>query len=621
MGYLQKYLFKPVFLVFVAVILVTLIISISLEASKGKIELLLNKYLGLRLSVGRIYYLPLNFIILKDVSIHGASLSSQPLFVKKATLAFSVRELISKRSFTVTKIYLNGPKVISSSSTSFLERDIEEIIIGAIDFLASRRSLKLEIKNGLLVSPREENLTTRIAINSTSKLEAGSLSSSGSIGLEGPSLDYSFKGHLIKEGITIENLEFRRANFYTKFWGELERNVLRLNGYSLRSPEAPVTIIDRFKRGLRYRRKPVAKIIKPTMVGLDFFDLDCVIKLVPQRIQIENLSFFLNKNFVKAKGYLEEGKFSGKVSFCFLRMMKGKMSQVKIEADFKNLAFYSARDQRLKMSSEELALTLADGANFPKIFLENFNALFDLKDERVKIVKFNSMIYDGILEGEWMVEVSQTRFRCPFNLMIKDVSINRLSSLPAYFPRGYGKLASQIHYRNYPHSNLKGKLVISDGCLEELEFFKWLADFFEIPALKKVDYNELSVDFSIDGEIVNLSKISIDSEEVKLDGHFSLQENDLVFGKLSLTISKELLGTSPKFKSLARILGEDVHQISFPFQISGLFDAMNFKWLESDFRRTLQDLLPDAKKVKIEEKIGEAIEFVPQEEEKEEAPE
>ena len=97
---------------------------------------------------------------------------------------------------------------------------------------------------------------------------------------------------------------------------------------------------------------------------------------------------------------------------------------------------------------------------------------------------------------------------------------------------------------------------------------------------------------------------------MKLNGNFNLYENDLTSGRLSLTLSKELLETSPKFKSLLRVLGEEVNRVSFDFQISGLFEAMNFKWLESDFKRKLQNSLSASIKREIEKKIEEIIKSI-----------
>ena len=74
-----------------------------------------------------------------------------------------------------------------------------------------------------------------------------------------------------------------------------------------------------------------------------------------------------------------------------------------------------------------------------------------------------------------------------------------------------------------------------------------------------------------------------------------------------MSLLREILKDSPKFKSLLRILGEDVQSIAFDFQLSGLFDAMNFKWLETDFKRGLKGAIPSFMERGIERRIERAI--------------
>ena len=111
--------------------------------------------------------------------------------------------------------------------------------------------------------------------------------------------------------------------------------------------------------------------------------------------------------------------------------------------------------------------------------------------------------------------------------------------------------------------------------------------------------------------------MSLDSEEVKLNGHFALYENDLISGRLSLVLSRELMETSAKFKTLLIILGRDIREVPFDFQVSGLLETMNFKWLESDFKRRVQKTLPAFMERGIERKLEEAMKSISA---KEEAP-
>ena len=60
-------------------------------------------------------------------------------------------------------------------------------------------------------------------------------------------------------------------------------------------------------------------------------------------------------------------------------------------------------------------------------------------------------------------------------------------------------------------------------------------------------------------------------------------------------------------------MDKDFSSLSFNFQLSGLFQAMNFKWLESDFKQILQDMLPHWIENKLESEIENIIESISRE--------
>jgi hypothetical protein len=77
-----------------------------------------------------------------------------------------------------------------------------------------------------------------------------------------------------------------------------------------------------------------------------------------------------------------------------------------------------------------------------------------------------------------------------------------------------------------------------------------------------------------------------------------------------LTLSDKLLDSSPKFQRLLRLIGSDLSTVSFDFQMSGLYENMNFKWLDSEFKNGLKKLLPQGMEQKIEAEIESVIESI-----------
>lgn len=614
-NYLHKFSIKPFFFTLGITILIVVIVSFAanyfLLKSKSKIEDWLSEPFTQRISVERLKYFPPNRIILTNISIIEDSLQGkdQPISIKKIKLIFSLGRLISKRDFVFTNIYFSNPRASYFACTRFLKENIDEII-SLIISLSQEEPINLAVKGGVLSLPRKDNRINYVIFDTSLKIKDELITSRGSLRMERFSepLNYKFAAILTKEKLTIKSLEFKWADFRAKLWGKLENSYLRLNGFSsLKSPfedyrqqSFAFNIIERVRNRL-HKRPTYNRIIKALPSSLYIFDIDCSIKFALPRIQIDNISFSLNNMpfRLRADVLLSDPPWINLTA-----------STQKIKTTFKDLSFYFTEEEYFRMSFGEAALSYAVGNDFSRLFFKDFNALFDLRDKNFKFVKIDSIIYDGLLKGEGYLDLSQVPLRCVLNLELKDVGADKLDSLLIYFPNAYGKSEGQIHYRSYPDSNLTGVISIDKGYLEDVEFFGWLADFFGIPSLERIDFDKLSISFLVNDKAATLDKISLESKDINLNGYFSLYENDLVSSRLSLSLSRGLLETSPKLKSLLALMEEDFSSLNFDFQLSGLMQAMNFKWLESDFKRKLRDSIPEFVQKGMEEKVEGIIESI-----------
>ena len=101
--------------------------------------------------------------------------------------------------------------------------------------------------------------------------------------------------------------------------------------------------------------------------------------------------------------------------------------------------------------------------------------------------------------------------------------------------------------------------------------------------------------------------MSLNAENVNLNGYFNIYSNNRVEGKMYLDLSRELLGTSAKFRPLLNLLPKEASAVKFGFQLSGLLDSMNIKWMESAFKSDSQQVIPESMQRDIEEEIDEII--------------
>jgi hypothetical protein len=185
--------------------------------------------------------------------------------------------------------------------------------------------------------------------------------------------------------------------------------------------------------------------------------------------------------------------------------------------------------------------------------------------------------------------------------------------LPTKLPgRIYGGFACDLNYVNYPKPNLTGSIRIRDGYLDNIRFFVWLADFFSLPSLRKVDFDAISAQFAVTDNSAVLDKINLHGKQVSLTGVFDLKGSELVSSKISLSLPRELLEDSPKFRLLLALMSQETKSLSFDFRLSGLHNALNFQWMESEFKQKIKKMLPGFIERGLEKKIEKAVQSISQ---------
>lgn len=684
MNYSRKYFYRYAIVISLLAALFSplLIINHYVAKYKGKIEQDLGRQFNQQILIGSLSYWPPNFIILKDVSIAGYGLAKESVSfsIQKVKLAVSLRAFMDRKKFLINEIYLakptiyfpNIPKINLIEYFLAVCADIKQFIM-FFNPLVDPNIIKFSMKSGHLILSKSAYPLTKVDINSLEIKRGGSILGNGSILIAGfspsanfvntgksgdvGSLDYRFKGRFGQKGIAIDDLMFKKKNFYAKFWGAIDRGVLRCKGFAFLGKFSSYLasniysgqgIIGKFKNLLKPFTKPESGILWLSSFGrLSMYDFDCVVKFTATGIKIENLSFYVNGNPVFLKGdisFLEKtlvnlnlifypnsansnlpanlnkfeagligelwkGALGGKFNFVFPRKIKGKILYEKVEADFKGLIIYLSENKHIKILFNEGVFDYISARNSHKIPLSEFEGALNYKDKKLQLT-FMSSLYGGLLNGHGLVDIAHMPFRSDLGLIMKGVDVNGLGSFLAYLSSFTGKADARMYVRNYPDFNLSGDTTINFGTVENLKFLKWLEDFFGVDAFKKMGFSKLSAQFLITDKISELRAIKLDSEKLNLRGDFSAYENGLASGKFFLSISQGLLDNSDKFKPLLELLGKDVPVIDFDFQLSGILESMNFQWLESDFKKRIQKRLPGFIERGIERKVEEAVKSI-----------
>jgi hypothetical protein len=218
------------------------------------------------------------------------------------------------------------------------------------------------------------------------------------------------------------------------------------------------------------------------------------------------------------------------------------------------------------------------------------------------MVEFKSGLYDGFCQGIGYGKMRNLGIDWDFDIALGNITAVKLSSLVKQLGNIDGRLNADLHYSYHDRGILKGRISVKDGALRDFEFFKWLAESFGMESLRRIKFKSVKSDFYRDDTVYRLENINLKSFPVLMDGYYGV-EDAMVSSKMSLAISRQLLAKSPKFKPLVRLLGSQLHYFTFDFQLSGLVESMNFKWLDSEFKRRLRNKIPNFVERGIEQKV------------------
>ena len=251
----------------------------------------------------------------------------------------------------------------------------------------------------------------------------------------------------------------------------------------------------------------------------------------------------------------------------------------KIQINLKNLIVSSKENAVLNIKTKEIDI-FCKITETPYIFkLKEFHAKLSDLSNNSRLLRFSSPFYGGHLEGRNQIAFNGFTPIINASFNIKEADTGEMEEIFTHFPKLSGKLSSRIFFNNYPQPAFKGNLLISNGAMNNSDFFKWLGSIFNLPSIKKMGFNSVSSDFIADNSGFSLKNIHLDSDDVKLRDDFKIGENDLVSSKISLTFATMLLQKSRKFTPLLNLLDTKPEFLNFNFQLSGDLHKMNFQWL------------------------------------------
>jgi len=633
-----------------ALIFFFVIISINLYVNKFRhlTEAVLSQGIGSNVAIAHLGYAFPNYIVADKIRVFKRYDQTQrvAIFIRKAVLPLNLKKSFETKKPVVEKVYIDGADIFYSEAIALLKENGKKIT-GFFNSLPRPERFKIE-SNSVLILPPKVDAMTKVHIFNTFEMNHNKVFDFGTFKVERfflaksaqhltrESAPFAYNCELFcaKDDIEIEKIEVKSRDVYSKLWGNYRGDILGLNGFLYTGHyfyEAP---------GLRYqenkfdpvsdlaRKNSSAKVIGSSPLDLNIFDIACTVKFAYPKIYIQPLSFSLGNvplaikgefalfdpagvdllltSFpektagrdidrrcfdVAAHGWLRQGVYNGKIILDYTRKLPQGAIPGSATLDFKNLGLNCTYDDHLDVHADKISFSQATKAYARDLEFSAFKAIFDLKDPQVKNVSVTSRLYDGSANAQGRLNLKGPRPVLSFDTVVRSVTAAKLDSLVKQFDDIEGKLNSRFSWRWDDLSTLKGRLAVKGGKLNDYDFFLWLAKTFALPELCHVDFDFLSMVFFIDDKALKLENINLKAKRIAARGYYGVNDG-MVSSKISLSIPRDVLAKSEKFKPLVKLVGRNMPIFDFDFQLSGASEAMNFKWLDSEFKDKLKKAIP-----------------------------
>ena len=627
--------------------MITVAGNVSLAVNKSGVEKEVDGCFTHDISIGPVFYIFPNYIVLNNIIIRQTQASSKDssFVLSKMVLRFSFREMLFNGFLNVSKVTMYPSEVNYYALSRFLEDNFQEIL--EIIRNSPGNDITIRIKETLLDFDRKGQ-PDYIAMELLLKIQDDYMEGTGffradQYSFSGPKagkvqriaqgwpLWYRLESRLKPDGLEIDRLIFKSGNLHSKLWGSIRGGIVKINGFTFMNTAKKHFDKEEYSSSRYFKDFPDDEEL--SNVDTYILDINGRVKLDFPEITIEKFNFTLNNIPVSLQGnvsladplsvdaelsfygaHVSGGKkpffkkadislsgtwkdqvfnANGETYIDFIDHKDLSLSPESAQIGFQGLSFYFDRHKRPNIDLANVEIVYWTNKNEHKISVRDVKTAGNTKMEGLKLVEVDAPFYGGSLNGRIWIDPAQSPSKVTSLIVLTDVDTDAMEELLIHFAKFNGRMSSKMNFTNIPRLNLSGDITVYDGTLTDFAFFNWLGDSFRLPDLKAIDFGRASARFSINNEHIQLRDIRLKTEDVRIGGYFDVDSKNLVSSKLFLALSQDLLRESPKFKPVLKMFEDDDHHLGFDFQLSGNMSAMNFQWLPSEVKRKIQARIPD----------------------------
>ncbi|MGE5308206.1 MAG: hypothetical protein ACM3OC_03905 [Deltaproteobacteria bacterium] len=631
-------------------------------AKKNLIDRINQQAAPLKLACHDIYFVPPNFLYISNAVITDGK--DTMMVIPKIRMDVSIPELFSKR-FAVSDVHLFKPGLCVVPITEFVRQNTVRVqqLLAAIQSSCGSFSA-----NGIRVFDSVGRGTSDIKLSFREGLFKGR--GSFSIPrtfmpfkdleqvrlLMASSADWDIAGSFSLTKLTVDKLELRGKRFSAHIWGEASKDDLICHGFLL------VNRLSDFLPVISIEQKPWYLLLDDQLSsflgvkkaeqqgqswaeiasgnGLDLVELDCRLGLDLPRVDLKRFSLVCNNLPLNLKGSLFFNKqFSFDMIFASSLLsrgpglpylvngwMKGRLegkglrSDGEIDVNFRQKADgYAPRevrvgftdalcrleDYRFYLSTKEARCSVLQNEERRSFRFDDLRLLAYLGAPRYKFFDMYGRYASGIVRGNARLDMKHLPGGMVGVVTLKGAQAQQMAGLDDYFQRLTGPVDAAMKFNCDP-ARMAGSMMMGKGTLKDMDFFVWLENFFHIPGIGRIDFDSIQTDFWVEKDGFGFLDLSLISNKCDVSGDYGIR-NGRMRGKLTLALARSQLQGSKKFIPLLKIIDRSRQRLNFAFQLSGRLEKLNFLWLQSDFKRELENAIPGFVERKIQRDVERMI--------------
>jgi len=192
-------------------------------------------------------------------------------------------------------------------------------------------------------------------------------------------------------------------------------------------------------------------------------------------------------------------------------------------------------------------------------------------------------------------------------LKLSDLSINDLKAVYPVESEVSGTMSGWFYFKRDKDSLLDAIVSVRDGSLAKFNLVNNIADFLGIQSIKELKGIFLSGDFEVSQSGIVVKRFNLHNNSLNLDTQLNIDSRSWVDGRLTLTLSKEVLEESAILRRLLSMAQEKNPKIDFDFHVSGYSNALRLELLEGEFRNKLMRRLGGGIRSQIESEMNKAL--------------